>query len=241
MLLIMNKFLIFFVLLLSTHSFSQHKKILVDYAFQMEGEFLDEKMKRDPMSVKILGGVEEKANKATFKLLFENNISIFKSLDEMPMDNPGGNIEIARILTGQNYIYIRNIDENTLIINKEFDGTIYNSNLPQDLKWEISSETKKINGYDCYKATTKDPRRRGALTAWFCPKLPYPVGPIEYGNLPGLILELQFKRIKYMATKIDIDYQGPLQFEIPKGKSIQSDEMGNMVKKVTDERMNFRP
>lgn len=237
----MKKILVLCVFFISTLSFSQHKKILIEYAFQMEGEFLDEKMKRDPMSVKVLEGVEEKANKATFKLLFENNISIFKSLDEMPMDNPGGNIELARILTGQNSIYIRNIDKNTLIINKEFDGTIYNINLPQDLKWEISSETKNINGYECYKATTNDSRRNGELAAWFCPKLPYPVGPIEYGNLPGLILELQINRIKYMATKIDIDYQGPLKFEIPKGKSIQADEMGNRVKKVSEERMNFRP
>lgn len=63
--------------------------------------------------------------------------------------------------------------------------------------WQITSETKKIDKYDCFKAfyNHKITVRNGEehilkVVAWFAPELPYAFGPSEYFGLPGLILEL---------------------------------------------------
>ena len=43
------------------------------------------------------------------------------------------------------------------------------------------------------------------VIAWYCPKLPYAFGPNTYGNLPGLILELQVRNVVYGVKKIDLN------------------------------------
>lgn len=70
-------------------------------------------------------------------------------------------------------------------------------------EWTITKETKIIDGYVCYKATTplfvdgkKSEDSKFNVVAWFAPKIPVPYGPNGYGGLPGLILELQ----KYVST-----------------------------------------
>jgi GLPGLI family protein len=68
-----------------------------------------------------------------------------------------------------------------------------------------------IDNYLCYKATNIFTVNNGEkifnhpVIAWYCPKLPYPYGPIGYGNLPGLILELQVRNVVYGAKSIQIN------------------------------------
>ena len=78
-------------------------------------------------------------------------------------------------------------------------------------KWTITKETKEINSYICYKATTlrygdKGPLdEKHSITAWFTPKIPVPYGPNGYGKLPGLILELQSYRSTIFVKTIDLN------------------------------------
>src|SRR6218665_698056 len=53
--------------------------------------------------------------------------------------------------------------------------------------WKITSETKKIQNYTCYKATTSF--RGNNFEAWFTPDIPLNIGPWKWYGLPGLILE----------------------------------------------------
>jgi GLPGLI family protein len=77
--------------------------------------------------------------------------------------------------------------------------------------WILTNETKLIDNYLCYKATNIFTVNNGEkifnhpVIAWYCPKLPYPYGPIGYGNLPGLILELQVRNVVYGAKSIQIN------------------------------------
>lgn len=57
--------------------------------------------------------------------------------------------------------------------------------LPQE--WELTDSTKRILGYDCYKAETTYRGRK--WTAWFTPEIPLHDGPWKLCGLPGLILE----------------------------------------------------
>ncbi len=69
--------------------------------------------------------------------------------------------------------------------------------------WEITSETKKIKEYTCYKATTTF--RGNKYEAWFTPDIPLNVGPWKWYGLPGLIVEaydVEKKEI-YLLEKIE--------------------------------------
>jgi len=54
-------------------------------------------------------------------------------------------------------------------------------------KWKITNETKQIQNYNCYKATTTF--RGNNFEVWFTPEIPINAGPWKWYGLPGLILE----------------------------------------------------
>lgn len=54
-------------------------------------------------------------------------------------------------------------------------------------KWNITNETKKINDFTCYKATTSF--RGNTFEAWFTPDISINAGPWKWYGLPGLIVE----------------------------------------------------
>jgi GLPGLI family protein len=77
-----------------------------------------------------------------------------------------------------------------------------------NMNWVISQESKEIGGYTCFKATLNEVIERSnrnfirPVVAWFTPEIPIPFGPLHYGNLPGLIMELQTENALYGVEKI---------------------------------------
>lgn len=86
--------------------------------------------------------------------------------------------------------------------------------------WELNNETKKIGDYECFKATVKVPSFSikttsdnsfeyneyfEVITAWYTPQIPVATGPMGYGNLPGLILELRTEKAVYGAKLINLN------------------------------------
>ncbi|MEN9489527.1 MAG: hypothetical protein RL494_1792, partial [Bacteroidota bacterium] len=80
-------------------------------------------------------------------------------------------------------------------------------------EWTLTNENKLISGYKCYKATTPVFKSDGTkktdlsslVTAWYCPEIPTKMGPNGYGDLPGLILELQTTANTFLATNISLN------------------------------------
>jgi GLPGLI family protein len=81
-------------------------------------------------------------------------------------------------------------------------------------EWTLLNETKMIDGYTCYKATspsinaknnTKNTDPKFNIIAWYAPEIPVTYGPAGYGGLPGLILELQFYAQTFYAKKINLN------------------------------------
>jgi GLPGLI family protein len=83
-------------------------------------------------------------------------------------------------------------------------------------EWTLLNETKMIDGYTCYKATSPsinsknnsrntDPKFN--IIAWYAPEIPVSYGPVGYGGLPGLILELQFYAETFYAKKINLNLE----------------------------------
>jgi GLPGLI family protein len=80
--------------------------------------------------------------------------------------------------------------------------------------WTIDeSNTKKILGYNCIKATGIF---RGAkITAWFTKDLPYSAGPFKFYGLPGLILDVREDDKGYniwKAEKIELTVDPKINF-----------------------------
>ena len=90
-----------------------------------------------------------------------------------------------------------------------FDEIFYDTHLfvkdSIDHKWNLTNETKKINGFICEKANGKFRGRE--FTAWFTNDIKTPFGPWKLFGLPGLIIEAYDNNgfIKISATNIIIN------------------------------------
>jgi len=97
------------------------------------------------------------------------------------------------------------------------------------LEWQLTQETRTINGYVTYKAT----RNNGKVIAWYTPSIPIGFGPKgEYG-LPGLIIELELGKIVFKATKITLNPKNKFVVKEPKsGKRVTYEEYSEIMKKA---------
>ncbi|HWA52527.1 MAG TPA: GLPGLI family protein [Patescibacteria group bacterium] len=80
-------------------------------------------------------------------------------------------------------------NQNKIVVTDRIlkDKFIYEDSL--DLfKWQILSDTATISGYKCQRATTFFRGRH--YDAWFSDQIPIQNGPLKFGNLPGLIVQV---------------------------------------------------
>lgn len=122
--------------------------------------------------------------------------------------------------------------------------------------WKLSNETKQINGYTCLKATRKitaaatqmrtmtiggpggnasrdttiPKPREIELVAWYAQDIVSPVGPESYGQLPGVILQLDSDNgaIVFTAVEIKKEVDQKQLKEPKKGKVVTATEFGKM-------------
>jgi len=167
------------------------------------------------------------AKSQTFTLEFSDNLSHFfynggmDSADDFPTK-----LARASFTSASDYYQDKT---KKLQIETTSDGTLVQKNL-EPLKWQLTSDTKKIDKYQCYKATytytfTTRAQKTGTRTvvAWFAPELPFPYDPKAYSGLPGLILELKDGAATYLATKIAISEKA-LPIDWPRGKTINEQD-----------------
>ncbi|MCF2873635.1 MULTISPECIES: GLPGLI family protein [unclassified Tenacibaculum] len=100
------------------------------------------------------------------------------------------------------------------------------------INWKLTEETKEIKGYKCFKATyTYIQKWRGRefpweIIAWYSPEIPVKLGPIRYGGLPGLILELSEDNRGFIVDEIKFLNDEELEIKEPtKGELILEDEI----------------
>ncbi|MCZ8330612.1 MAG: GLPGLI family protein [Flavobacterium sp.] len=141
-------------------------------------------------------------------------------------ENPINKIAATRFTS--DFDYFLDYDRKKEFFLKNDGYTIENTYLEKD--WKITSETKKIDKYLCYKATYEyeyigrdNKSKTRIITAWFAPSLPFHYGPKNYNGLPGLILELQDWDTTFLATKIEF-FDKEIKIDFPKGKTITQEE-----------------
>lgn len=124
--------------------------------------------------------------------------------------------------------------ENKIIVNKKNNPFFYYKELNNDLmlfklsnggidfdgkdklivwNWEITNETKDINGYNCKKAVSRT--FDAYFTAWFTEDIPVNAGPEKFDGLPGLILYINTGGLEFIADKIEVSNE-KISLEKPK-------------------------
>jgi len=92
--------------------------------------------------------------------------------------------------------------------------------------WKLTTETKKIGNYTCYKAlaTKIDEGRTGIIkrpiVAWYTPEIPVSFGIQDFQGLPGLTLELSVGETFYKATEINLNPKKEVRIKKLKGKKV---------------------
>ncbi|MNR06383.1 hypothetical protein D3C85_1224520 [compost metagenome] len=128
------------------------------------------------------------------------------------IDNDGIGFSLAAMVGRGKLKYYQNktTNENREYRDTQRTGKVIIQNETEQV-WTILNESKKIEGYTCFKATTpfltdEDGKKKENIffTAWFSPEIPFSFGPLGYGGLPGLILELQTDKATFFVKKINL-------------------------------------
>ncbi len=141
-------------------------------------------------------------------LYFKGEVCLYKpdeSEEDEETSNSGG--VMMRMRRPQVEIY-RNLATENQISVRDFGGKKYliEDSLKQRA-WKIGTETKKIAGYDCTKATFKDTAQKADVIAWFTMDLPLAAGPQSFGALPGMILEVDSNNGELLMTAKKIEFK----------------------------------
>jgi GLPGLI family protein len=231
-----NFILIILVLTVMMNGYSQAVSGKVVYEIKsIEFEAKSQNVKFNEMASK----VREEAYKHSFTLEFNSFASrfIFNNYLEVNSDNAKFNESIkhlASLIFTSDFNYYWDRNSNRVILEKR--GGVLIQKVYEKKDWEITTESRTIGAYLCYKAIYsknfigRDGKNKSIpITAWFAPSLPYSYGPKDYNGLPGIIIELQERKTIYSATAINLNKEKPLKIVFPKGKTITEEEYNRKV------------
>ena len=231
-------FFLFFVLTgfyYSLHAQTKNKISCVTYKI---GRIVNDSPKKSVRSTEMKDHFAEIANtlnEIEFSLFFTKSKSLFKAVEKLYSASESAAAMALNISNGNN-IYYKDTVEKEKITQTVFANQLFDIKRPYDeYEWAITSESKIISGYRCYKATCEireyDRRRNIEIVSypevWFAPELPYQYGPRGLDGLPGLVLEGKFSTgIYFYASKIELAIKdNSVQIERPtKGKFVTPEE-----------------
>lgn len=195
----------------------------------------------------------------TYTLTFNKSESSFK--EDVKLDAPGTSGPSWGSSNGQGSVY-KNLKDKEMIEDVEiFSKRFLIVEKMEQPQWQLTSETKKIGEYTCYKATmtiedksvdfgsifgrrgnnnanveNKDEVKMLDVVAWYSPQIPVSAGPTSYWGLPGLILEINAGRTTMLCTEISINSEAKIEIQKPnKGDKVDREKYNKIVKEKTDE------
>ena len=177
---------------------------------------------------------QENSNQFTFHLIFSKDSSDFFINDNLEIEYHSFRMVKA---FSRYQGFIRKTKSKTFV-EKEIDNQTYILEEKTEKNWILTTETKKIGSYNCYKATAEKTIKNKIIvpiTAWYCPEIAYQFGPNGFGNLPGLIVELQIDNVIYGLKSINFDDKTIKFKEIDFEKIISQDKYDEIIK----EKMKF--
>lgn len=211
--------------------------------------------KNDKLQKQIYEQLKKQFQK-TYILEFTKSESTYKEEKQLAAPNPqarNSSIQIT-VSSGSDLLY-KNIAKHTYKKDVEISGKrfLITDKIPKE-DWELTSETKKIGNYTCYKATkTKEvtiksytntdgkheeteKKEMRTTTIWYTPQIPISNGPKMYGGLPGLILEVQEGKETIVCAEIVLNPKEKIKIKEPKrGKKVSQEKYDAIMEKHTKE------
>jgi GLPGLI family protein len=202
----------------------------------------------------------QKMNQRTFILQFDKISSVYE--EEVSLNAPKPNAKGMQVMSffsgeGKGTIYYKNLKEKRFANKTEIMGkpflvkdslTIYD--------WQLSSETKNIGTYTCYKASfskeventtstfvngeLKEVNKKETIvtTAWYTMQIPISNGPSTFYGLPGLILEINDGTTTIVCTEIIMNPSEKITIQEPdKGKIVNQVVFNQIREEKTKEMM----
>jgi len=205
---------------------------------------VDLSKKEKGLASDILAKSFQKMEDLEYVLIFNKKESLFKEKETMVSDDGANALSnsLSKMLGGGNDIFYTNLKDRKILQQKEFSSKFFIiESFFKKNNWEMSNENKKIGKDLCYKATSTMAIEtiRGTkikeVIAWYNPLIPSSFGPVGYGGLPGLIVELNVGEIIFAAKEISLKKFKNLKIEPPKkGQVITEEEFQEIVKKGFD-------
>ncbi len=126
---------------------------------------------------------------------------------------------------GDRELYFTNTDKVTESFELNGEATLLESVLGSGAKEaELSSETRKIIGFDCKKALITG-RNGSKTTIWYTTDLALKASPLVPMWIEGVVLGIENERMKYFATAIEYSKIKDSEVAVPKkGKLITQEE-----------------
>ena len=171
------------------------------------------------------------AQAVKFKLEANKSVSYFTMEDLIKNEE----IDFAMAFSEASTSYFIDIDKGKKTRYESGYFGEYMIESQETTNWRLENETKQIDGYLCYKATSEQVvvNSKGTfkhpIVAWYCPNIPFNFGPKGYTSLPGLILELQVRNITWGATKIELRKENKIIEKPKKGKLITEEEFKKII------------
>ena len=199
----------------------------------------------------------QKMNQKTFILEFDKTTSIYKEEEKLNAPNPQANLGGMQVISvfgggGSGSLYFKNLKEKRFVSKTDIMGKTFliKDSIP-NYQWQLTSETKNIGNYNCYKASftkeveiftasfgkeeSKEPKKTKTVTttAWYTPQISISNGPTFYQGLPGLILEINDGTNTIVCTEIILNPSEKITINEPdKGKVVTQAEYD----KISDEK-----
>ena len=254
----MKKIGIVFILFITVQASGQDFTGLATYKTDIKMEF---EMDSTQMNTDHMDMVHEQIrfmNQKDFRLSFNKSESNWKEQAQLdkPSNNTGGiQIQIVGVGGGVDGLLYKNTKDRKRLESTDAFGKLFLiSGELEPYEWEMTSDTKQIGKYTCYKAIAKrevseihiseidgeqeekEEKKIQAITAWYTPEIPVNHGPEDYWGLPGLILEVNSGNRIMICTQVVLNpKEDKVSIEIPsKGKKVTDVEYEAIVKEHTD-------
>lgn len=123
------------------------------------------------------------------------------------------------------------------IEQKEFMSRMFliKSELKQG-QWKLTGKQKMILDYPCQQAKSSEEDRE--VVAWFAPTIAVAAGPGSFGNLPGLVLEVNIENDQHIIIATSVDLKEPDEAILRKpnrGKEVTEEEYQAIVEEKMKE------
>ncbi len=190
-----------------------------------------------------LAGLLPDAQTAKKVLIFNSTESIYKDDDgqdteevvEAGSESSGMRVKMV-MARPDNQLY-KNISDQQIIEKEEMMGRYFRivDDLPT-FPWKLSNESKTILGYICQKAMMDHDEHQ--VVAWYAPQIPISNGPMQFGQLPGMILELDIDHGQAHMLASDIQFMSLDKDAIEKpssGKKVSRQEFEEIEAKKQQE------